>query len=201
MFLGRPMTIISLSRGNKQPAGDVIANVRVAGVLCDITKGQHCVTREHAGVCRRSASKIFRFFSITVVVRQLHSQAIQFNSPSFLLPFKEGPMSFHADGWRSDSVAMAIRGANSKSLHCFATGGWGDGERRVEPALCPSQRRQKQQVVWILRFFIHTLRPHFGPRKSWPASLPLRSPPLPARFQGQCETPAPFDEPEAGVLR
>lgn len=62
MFLGRPMTIISLRRGNKQPAGDVIANVRVAGVLCDITKGQYCVTRDHAGVCRRSASKIFHFF-------------------------------------------------------------------------------------------------------------------------------------------
>lgn len=62
MFLGRPMTIISLSRGNKQPAGDVIANVRVAGVLCDITKGQHCATRDHAGVCRRSASQDFSLF-------------------------------------------------------------------------------------------------------------------------------------------
>lgn len=90
-------------------------------------------------------------------MRQLHSQAVQFNSPSFLLPFKQGPMSFRADGRRSDSVAMAVRGANSKSLHCFATGGWGDGERRVEPALCPSQRRQKQQVVGILRFFLSTL--------------------------------------------
>lgn len=38
-------------------------------------------------------------------------------------------------------------------------GGWGDGGRRVEPALCPSQRRQKQQVVGILRFFY----PHYDP--------------------------------------
>lgn len=44
-------------------------------------------------------------------------------------------------------------------------GGWGDGERRVEPALCPSQRRQKQQVVGILRFFYpHSTTPLWPPK-------------------------------------
>lgn len=113
-----------------------------------------------------------RFFAflVTIVVRQLHSQSYSSqrgDSPSFRLPFKEGLMSFHADDRRSDSVAMAVRGANSKSLHCFATGGeegWGDGERRVEPALCPSQRRQKQQVVGILRFLSTLYDPTLAPQ-------------------------------------
>lgn len=165
-------------------------------MLYDITKGQFYITRDLAGVCHHSASEIFHFLSTTI----MRSKAIQVDVVThlhFLLLLTRDKLHSMLTTAAPTRLPWPS-GSKFKIPPLFWDGGI--GESRAD-SFVPRSAGRSSRSSGSSGFSSSTLRPHFGPRKKpWPASLPLRSPPPPARFQGQCETSAPFDNPEAGVL-